>query len=260
MDGQRRYVERLKLSARWRRLSNGCLSCDWGPSVRQEMMRREMGGDGDRGNHAWAWGEQRMAARRAECRAAIPEAWCGRSEVVKAWDNDRAFRAQTQPAPEPEPLALPLGQVSSACAPAPTETPRRCHKAASQPSARRFATHQDTTTSPSPPTMAPPSNAPQPGANGVLPVPAAALQKNTAHSNSNGAPRAASNRSQQPRLKLVVRRLAPGLTQQEFELALGDEWKLGQGKVDWFTYKAGKISKECDHKPHCFLTLQTRNR
>lgn len=108
--------------------------------------------------------------------------------------------------------------------------------------------------------MAPPSNAPQPGANGVLPVPAAALQKNTAQSNSNGAPRAASNRSQQPRLKLVVRRLAPGLTQQEFELALGDEWKLGQGKVDWFTYKAGKISKECDHKPHCFLTLQTRNR
>lgn len=92
--------------------------------------------------------------------------------------------------------------------------------------------------------MAPPSNAPQPGANGVLPVPAAALQKNTAQSNSNGAPRAASNRSQQPRLKLVVRRLAPGLTQQEFELALGDEWKLGQGKVDWFTYKAGKISKD----------------
>ncbi|KAB2575031.1 Regulator of nonsense transcripts 3B [Lasiodiplodia theobromae] len=92
--------------------------------------------------------------------------------------------------------------------------------------------------------MAPPSNAPPPGANGVLPVPAAALQKNTTPAAANGAPRAATNRSHQPRLKLVVRRLAPALTQQEFELAMGDEWKLGQGKVDWFTYKAGKISKD----------------
>ncbi|KAL0261126.1 hypothetical protein SLS55_004822 [Diplodia seriata] len=92
--------------------------------------------------------------------------------------------------------------------------------------------------------MAPPSTAPAPGANGVLPVPAAALQKNTSPAATNGAPRGASNRSHQPRLKLVVRRLAPGLTQQEFELALGDEWKLGQGRVDWFSYKAGKISKD----------------
>ncbi|OJD38615.1 nonsense-mediated mrna decay protein [Diplodia corticola] len=92
--------------------------------------------------------------------------------------------------------------------------------------------------------MAPPSTAAAPGANGVLPVPAAALQKNTGPAQANGAPRSAANRSHQPRLKLVVRRLAPGLTQQEFELALGDDWKLGQGRVDWFTYKPGKISKD----------------
>ncbi|KAF2145518.1 uncharacterized protein K452DRAFT_324482 [Aplosporella prunicola CBS 121167] len=76
-------------------------------------------------------------------------------------------------------------------------------------------------------------------ANGVLPVPAAALQKNP-----NGASRASSSKSAAPRLKVVVRRLAPALTQVEFETALGDDWKLGGGKVDWFVYKAGKVSKD----------------
>ena len=45
-------------------------------------------------------------------------------------------------------------------------------------------------------------------------------------------------------MKLVIRRLAPGLTQIEFEEALGEEWKVNAGKVDWATYKEGKISKE----------------
>ncbi|KAI4168949.1 MAG: hypothetical protein LQ348_007393 [Seirophora lacunosa] len=47
-----------------------------------------------------------------------------------------------------------------------------------------------------------------------------------------------------PRLKLVVRRLPPGLTEVEFETILGGEWKLGGGRVDWAVYKPGKISKE----------------
>lgn len=47
------------------------------------------------------------------------------------------------------------------------------------------------------------------------------------------------------RMKLVVRRLAPGLTQPEFEEALGEEWRLNGGKVDWAVYKQGKVSKEC---------------
>lgn len=46
------------------------------------------------------------------------------------------------------------------------------------------------------------------------------------------------------RLKVIVRRLAPGLTEAEFSKVLGDEWKVGGGKVDWFLYKAGKDSKE----------------
>jgi regulator of nonsense transcripts 3 len=41
-----------------------------------------------------------------------------------------------------------------------------------------------------------------------------------------------------------VRRLAPGLTEEEFLSVLGEEWKVGEGKVDWFQYKAGKDSKE----------------
>lgn len=78
-------------------------------------------------------------------------------------------------------------------------------------------------------------------ANGVLPIPAAILQKQTF---PNNAPRGPSKRAATPRLKVVVRRLAPGLTQGEFEATLGEEWKLGGGKVDWFVYRAGRVSKE----------------
>lgn len=46
------------------------------------------------------------------------------------------------------------------------------------------------------------------------------------------------------KMKLIVRRLAPGLTEAEYLSVLDDEWKVGQGKVDWFQYKPGKDSKE----------------
>lgn len=78
--------------------------------------------------------------------------------------------------------------------------------------------------------------APQAGVNGILPV--AVLQKSGPPQTSRG-PKAA-----QPRLKLVLRRLPPGLTKAEFEAVIGDEWKLGAGKVDWFNYRKGKITKE----------------
>jgi regulator of nonsense transcripts 3 len=41
-----------------------------------------------------------------------------------------------------------------------------------------------------------------------------------------------------------LRRLPPGLTKAEYETVVGDEWKAGAGKVDWFNYRKGKISKE----------------
>ncbi|OAX81646.1 hypothetical protein ACJ72_04013 [Emergomyces africanus] len=71
---------------------------------------------------------------------------------------------------------------------------------------------------------------------GVLPISASTTQKGSASKTSS--------KVAAPRLKLLIRRLPPGLTVQEFEAALGDEWKDGNGKVDWFHYKEGKISKD----------------
>ncbi|OJJ45082.1 hypothetical protein ASPZODRAFT_134509 [Penicilliopsis zonata CBS 506.65] len=73
---------------------------------------------------------------------------------------------------------------------------------------------------------------------GVLQISAAATQKNATSAPSKPA------KPPTPRLKLLVRRLPPGLTQAEFESALGDEWKTGAGKVDWLQYKPGKVSKD----------------
>lgn len=42
--------------------------------------------------------------------------------------------------------------------------------------------------------------------------------------------------------KVVVRRLPPLLTEEEFFKILGEEWKMGHGKVDWFSYWPGKTS------------------
>ncbi|KAF2189463.1 hypothetical protein K469DRAFT_682909 [Zopfia rhizophila CBS 207.26] len=78
--------------------------------------------------------------------------------------------------------------------------------------------------------------APQTGVNGILPV--TVPQKNA----SAAAPRGP--KAVQPRLKLVLRRLPPGLTKSELDTILGDEWKVGGGKVDWMVYKKGKISKD----------------
>lgn len=74
---------------------------------------------------------------------------------------------------------------------------------------------------------------------GVLQIPAAATQKS-----ASGAPAKKAPKPPAPRLKLLIRRLPPGLTQIELETALGDEWKVGAGKVDWLVYKPGKVSKE----------------
>lgn len=72
---------------------------------------------------------------------------------------------------------------------------------------------------------------------GVLQIPASVTQKNAPAPKKAPKPAA-------PRLKLLVRRLPPGLTQEEFETALGAEWKVGAGRVSWAQYKPGKVSKE----------------
>lgn len=73
-----------------------------------------------------------------------------------------------------------------------------------------------------------------PKGRGVLPVSAAATKK----------PFKQTPRAPAPRLRLILRRLPPGLTETEFWTLLGKEWHLGQGKVDWAAYKPGKLSKE----------------
>lgn len=89
-------------------------------------------------------------------------------------------------------------------------------------------------------------------AGGVLPISASALQKNAG--GKDGSRKSA--RDQGPRLKVVIRRLPPGLTQSEFETTLGNEWKLGGDKVDWMDYRDGKISKEYGYAPrYCDRSL-----
>ncbi|OAG36164.1 hypothetical protein AYO21_09632 [Fonsecaea monophora] len=74
---------------------------------------------------------------------------------------------------------------------------------------------------------------------GVLPVNAATRKNATAQSASKSSPRTPA-----PRLRLIVRRLPPGLTETEFWATLGDDWKVGNGKVEWAAYKDGKVSKD----------------
>lgn len=78
-----------------------------------------------------------------------------------------------------------------------------------------------------------------PHANGVLAIPASVTQKRTAT-----APVKPFIKPATPRLKIIIRWLPPALISAEFEAALGDQWKVNGGKVDWAIYKEGKVSKE----------------
>ncbi|KAK6441013.1 hypothetical protein LTR95_002771 [Oleoguttula sp. CCFEE 5521] len=79
---------------------------------------------------------------------------------------------------------------------------------------------------------------------GVLPIPASArTQSSPQKSNA--------------RLKLEVRRLPPSLTLTEFEEILGEEWKLGVGKIDWREYRQGKIKSpgKLPEQSRCYVHL-----
>ena len=82
---------------------------------------------------------------------------------------------------------------------------------------------------------------------GVLPVTAAA--------------RAAPSKAPAPKLKLEVRRLPPGLTLTEFEETVGDDWKLGNGKVDWREYRQGKTrasgSGKVPQQSRCYIHVSS---
>ncbi|KAH6851210.1 Smg-4/UPF3 family-domain-containing protein [Chaetomium sp. MPI-CAGE-AT-0009] len=56
-------------------------------------------------------------------------------------------------------------------------------------------------------------------------------------------PKAARTKAPAQGEKVVIRRLPPAMTEEEFITILGDEWKVGRGKVDWFSYWPGKVSQ-----------------
>lgn len=76
-------------------------------------------------------------------------------------------------------------------------------------------------------------------ANGVLPMPA--------NPSATDAPSASrSNKSKTPVEgdKVIIRRLPPGMTEEEVWTILGDKWKAGNGLVDWSDFARGKVSQE----------------
>lgn len=74
----------------------------------------------------------------------------------------------------------------------------------------------------------------------------------------NAATRAALAKPAAARLKLEIRRLPPGLTLTELEEILGEEWRLGQGKVDWREYRQGKIKSpgKTPEQSRCYIHLK----
>lgn len=77
---------------------------------------------------------------------------------------------------------------------------------------------------------------------GVLPFHPGQSQAQT--QSPTDAPKSAKAKSAaQDGVKIKIRRLPPGTTEQEFVATLGDIWKAGNGKVGWFEYHAGHIPK-----------------
>jgi regulator of nonsense transcripts 3 len=74
---------------------------------------------------------------------------------------------------------------------------------------------------------------------GILEAPAAARAPQ-----SRPQAKQPQNKIEEPRLKVVIRRLPPGLTQQELEATLGPDWTPGGGRVDYFNFKQGKMDRE----------------
>ncbi|CAH0059406.1 unnamed protein product [Clonostachys solani] len=58
------------------------------------------------------------------------------------------------------------------------------------------------------------------------------------------APKPSKPKAQNEGEKLVIRRLPPAMTQDEFVTILGTDWDVNKGKVDWLWYAPGKVSKD----------------
>ncbi|KAF6830122.1 nonsense-mediated mRNA decay protein [Colletotrichum plurivorum] len=58
------------------------------------------------------------------------------------------------------------------------------------------------------------------------------------------APKSSRSRAPVEGHKVVIRRLPPGLTEEELWSKLGEEWKAGQGLVSWHNFEPGKIQTD----------------
>ncbi|KAI1754821.1 Smg-4/UPF3 family-domain-containing protein [Xylaria castorea] len=65
-------------------------------------------------------------------------------------------------------------------------------------------------------------------------------------------------RTQAEGKKVLIRRLPPGMTEDECWVVLGEEWKVSKGKVDWARYDSGEISNDpadLSRPARCYLHL-----
>lgn len=69
-------------------------------------------------------------------------------------------------------------------------------------------------------------------------------QDNTSQPPNEGSSKTGKTKAPPTGKKVVIRRLPPGMTAEEFWAILGDQWKDGNGKVDWTQFHAGIISQE----------------
>lgn len=74
---------------------------------------------------------------------------------------------------------------------------------------------------------------------GVLPVSAANVKDQAGSSQKSGRGKAPIEGQ-----KIVIRRLPPGISEEEVLKYLGDEWQPNKGKVGWFSFMPGKTSNE----------------
>lgn len=77
--------------------------------------------------------------------------------------------------------------------------------------------------------------------NGVLPIPAS---QTTVTAEAPTTSKSGKTKTPIEGDKVVIRRLPPGLSEDEFWTMLGPQWRAGKGLVDWANFRVGKISQE----------------
>lgn len=70
------------------------------------------------------------------------------------------------------------------------------------------------------------------------------VSQDNSHQTANEVTKVGKTKTPPTGKKIVIRRLPPGITAEEAWGILGDQWKDGNGKVDWSQFHTGTISQE----------------